>query len=79
MFAMELARRVLKLSCAGVSMVGGVTHNAGQILVAIAVVENVRVGYYFCVLAVTGLVTGILIGLLSSDLVRRMRKVINMR
>lgn len=79
LFAMELARRVLKLSCAGVSMVGGVTHNAGQILVAIAVVENVRVGYYFCVLAVTGLVTGILIGLLSSDLVRRMRKVINMR
>lgn len=74
LLCMEGARRFLKLSCAGVSMVGGVTHNAGQILVAIAVVENIRVGYYFSVLAVTGLVTGILIGVLSSELIRRMRK-----
>lgn len=74
LLCMEGARKFLKLSCAGVSMVGGVAHNAGQILVAIAVVENIRVGYYFSVLAVTGLVTGILIGVLSSELIRRMRK-----
>lgn len=74
LLCMEGARRFLKLSCAGVSMIGGVTHNAGQILVAIAVVENIRVSYYFSVLAVTGLVTGILIGILSSELIRRIRK-----
>lgn len=77
LLCMETARRFLKLSCAGVSMVGGVTHNAGQILVAIAVVENIRVGYYFSILAVTGLVTGILIGILSSELIRRMKKALN--
>lgn len=77
LLCMEAARRFLKLSCAGVSMVGGVTHNAGQILVAIAVVENVRVGYYFSILAVTGLVTGILIGILSNELIRRMRKIVD--
>lgn len=74
LLCMEGARRFLKLSTAGVSMVGGVAHNAGQIGVAIFVVENVRVAYYFAVLAVSGLVTGILIGVLSAELLRRIRK-----
>jgi heptaprenyl diphosphate synthase len=54
-------------------MIGGVMHNAGQILVAIFIVENARVGYYFFVLAISGLVTGLVIGLISGELVRRMR------
>lgn len=74
LLCMEIARRFLKLSCTGVSMVGGVSHNAGQILVAMAVVENQRVGYYFPILAVTGVVTGILIGLLSAELLKRIQK-----
>lgn len=73
LLCMEAARRFLKLSCTGVSMIGGVTHNLGQILVAMVVVENVRVGYYFSILAVTGLVTGILIGILAAELVKRIR------
>lgn len=75
LLCMELSRKYLKLSSVGVSMAGGVTHNAAQILVAVIIVENVRVGYYFSILAVTGLVTGVLIGLLGSELVRRMRKI----
>lgn len=71
---MEAARRIAKLSCIGVSMVGGVAHNAGQILVAVFVVENVRVSYYFSVLAVTGMITGILIGILGGELTERIRK-----
>lgn len=57
-------------------MMGGVTHNLGQIGIAILVVENVRVVYYFSVLAVSGLVTGVLIGILCSDLLKRARKAI---
>lgn len=76
LFCMEGARRFLKLSCTGVSMMGGVSHNLGQILVAMFVVENIRVGYYFSVLAVTGLVTGILIGILAGELTKRIRKAI---
>ena len=52
---------------------GGVMHNAGQILVAIFIVENARVGYYFFILAISGLVTGLVIGLISGELVKRMR------
>lgn len=76
LLCMEAARRFLKLSCTGVSMIGGVTHNLGQILVAMVVVENVRVGYYFSILAVTGLVTGILIGILAAELVKRIRRAV---
>lgn len=76
LLGMLFAKKILKLSCIGVSLVGGVMHNAGQILAAMAVVENVRVGYYFSVLAVTGMVTGILIGLVSADMVRRMAPIL---
>lgn len=76
LLCMEAARRFLELSCTGVSMIGGVTHNLGQILVAMVVVENVRVGYYFSILAVTGLVTGILIGILAAELVKRIRRAV---
>ena len=77
LLCMEFARRVLKLSCTGVSMVGGVSHNAAQVVVAIFVVENVRVGYYFSILAITGLITGVLIGILSSEMIKRMKKILN--
>lgn len=76
LLCMEAVRRFLKLSCTGVSMIGGVTHNLGQILVAMVVVENVRVGYYFSILAITGLVTGILIGILAAELVKRIRRAV---
>lgn len=76
LLCMEAARRYLKLSGTGVSMVGGVTHNLGQIVIAVFVVKNVRVAYYFSILAVSGLVTGILIGILSSELLRRVRKAV---
>lgn len=72
LICMELVRRYLRLSCVGVSMVGGVAHNAGQIAVAAVVVENMRITYYFPVLAVSGTVTGILIGVLGGEMVRRM-------
>lgn len=76
LFCMVLAQKYAKLSCVGVSMVGGVSHNAGQILVAIAVVENVKVGYYFSILAITGMITGILIGMLGGEMVKRLQKII---
>ena len=56
------------------SIVGGVAHNAGQIAVAVLVVENMRITYYFPILAVSGLVTGVLIGLLGGEMVRRMQR-----
>ena len=49
-------------SIVGVSMAGGVAHNMGQLLVAAAIVSNLRMFLYFPILMFSGLITGILIG-----------------
>lgn len=58
--------------CTGVSLAGGIAHNAGQILVAALLVDSIRVAYYFIPLVITGLVAGVLIGLVSGILIRRL-------
>lgn len=68
--AMLFAKR-LGLSLYGVSMAGGVFHNVGQLLIAAFLVETVEVGYYAPFLLVTGLVTGLLIGIVGKELFRR--------
>lgn len=50
-------------SMVGVSMAGGVAHNMGQLLVAAAVVSNLRMFLYFPILMFSGLITGILMGI----------------
>jgi heptaprenyl diphosphate synthase len=55
-----------------VSVAGGLAHNAGQVLVAVMVVENVRIGYYFLPLAVAGVITGALIGVIAELLIPRL-------
>lgn len=72
LLAMVIVKSLGFLDCTGVSLVGGIAHNAGQIAVAAFLVENVRVAYYFIPLVITGLVAGVLIGLLSGILVRRL-------
>lgn len=62
---MFLLKRSRAFSIVGVSVAGGVAHNAGQILVAACVVENLKLFYYFPALLVAGTVTGILIGTVS--------------
>lgn len=71
---MALVKKSGLLDCTGVSMTGAIAHNAGQIAAAAALVENVRVAYYFIPLAVTGLAAGIAVGLLSSILLQRLKR-----
>ena len=73
LLCMALGKRAGRFSTAGVSIIGGVTHNAGQVIVAAAVVENMRVGYYFLPLAIAGVVTGAIIGLIAGLLADRLR------
>lgn len=72
LLCMQLVKRTEWFSPAGVSVTGGVAHNAGQILVAAAVVRNVRIGYYFLPLAAAGVVTGALIGVIAELLIPRL-------
>lgn len=64
-----------RLSIVGVSMLGGVCHNIGQIIVAAIVMETVRIAYYLPVLLVAGLITGFLMGVVSKLVIDRFQKI----
>ena len=68
---MVLLRKIGGFSIQGVSIAGGVFHNIGQLLLAMMIVETYQVGYYFPVLLISGLVTGLLIGIVSSEVLKR--------
>ena len=68
---MVLLRKIGGFSIRGVSIAGGVFHNIGQLLLAMMIVETYQVWYYFPVLLVSGLVTGLLIGIVSSEVLKR--------
>ena len=70
-FICMLSARKLGLSLYGVSMAGGVSHNAGHLLTAAYVVHTVEIGYYAPFLLAAGLVTGFLIGVLGKEMLRR--------
>ncbi len=69
--AMALLKRLDFLSVAGVSVAGGVLHNVGQILMAMLVLGTAELGYYLIVLAVTGTIAGLFVGLCGALLIRR--------
>lgn len=62
---MLLLIRTGGFSPAGVSAAGGVSHNIGQLSVACFVVQTLKLAWYLPVLIVSGVLTGILMGLLS--------------
>lgn len=62
---MMLLKKAKGFSIVGVSIAGGVSHNTGQILAAVCVVENTKLFYYFPALLVAGVITGTLIGIVS--------------
>ena len=68
---MGLLKRTGKFSSVGVSVAGGVAHNAGQILVAMALLETSRLAWYLPVLWVSGTIAGVLVGIVSGVLVKR--------
>lgn len=74
--AMLLAKRCKALSVTGVSLVGGATHNIGQIAAAAVVMETYRIVYYLPVLLLTGAVTGAVIGIVSTLIINRLKQVI---
>ena len=68
---MYLAKKSGAFTILGVSIVGGVTHNVGQLLVAMAVLETKSLIYYGPVLLAAGLVTGAVIGMLAGEVEKR--------
>ena len=71
---MIILKKTDKLSAVGVSVAGGVSHNLGQILVAMLLLNTPQIAYYMIVLTVTGTVSGVFIGLCGAYLVKRLSK-----
>lgn len=69
---MVLAKKMKKLSVTGVSVLGGVFHNVGQIIAAILVVETASLMYYLPVLILAGTLSGVAIGLLGAMVTKRL-------
>ncbi len=74
---MLIAKKTGKLSVSGVSVLGGVFHNVGQIIVAMFVLETQSLFYYIPFLIVVGTITGVIIGIVANLITIRVRKVLN--
>lgn len=71
---MSTMKKFKGFSVIGVSILGGITHNIGQIIIAILVVENLKMIYYLPVLLISGLITGMLIGIVAKEIISRLFK-----
>ena len=68
---MILLKRADRFSAVGVSVVGGIMHNTGQILVAMLIMETAQIVYYLPVLCISGIAAGVAVGVVSALLVKR--------
>lgn len=68
---MYLVKKSNAFSVIGVSLTGGVAHNVGQLLVAMLVLESLNLVYYGPVLLLSGLITGLLIGIVTREVYKR--------
>lgn len=70
---MALLKSRQSFSVIGVSVGGAVFHNIGQLLIAMVIVESYRVGYYVPVLLIAGVITGMLIGIVATEVMKRVK------
>ncbi len=71
---MILLKKTGLFSVTGVSMAAGVLHNLGQLLVAAALIEDLRIFFYFPVLMFSGIAAGILVGIISALMLRVLQR-----
>lgn len=72
--AMALLKKSNAFSMVGVSVAGAVLHNLGQVLAAMLIFRTAEIGYYMVVLAITGTVSGVFIGLLGGLALKKFSK-----
>ena len=70
---MLIGKSTKKLSITGVSVLGGVFHNIGQIMVAMVLMETRELVFYLPILIVIGTVSGVVIGILSGMICSRIK------
>lgn len=73
---MVLLKKTKLFSVVGVSVGGGVMHNAGQIIIAAIIMSTEEIIYYLPILAISGTIAGILVGILGGILSKRLERVV---
>lgn len=76
---MLMAKRTKLFSITGVSVLGGVFHNVGQIIVAMFVLETASLLYYLPFLIVIGTISGVVIGILSGMITTRVERLFDIK
>ncbi|HHU73569.1 MAG TPA: Gx transporter family protein [Clostridiales bacterium] len=71
---MILFKKLKFFSMVGVSIIGGISHNIGQILMAILILESASIINYLPALLITGTITGTLIGIIGGLIEKRLKK-----
>ena len=71
MTVMTLMLKKTSFSLIGVSVAGGVSHNIGQLIIAMLIVNNASVFVYMPALLVAGVAAGVVIGGLTNEIVKR--------
>ena len=73
---MILLKKTGKFSQVGVSIMGGIGHNIGQLTAAALITETAGVFYYLPFLMVAGVIAGAVIGLLGALVTARIQSVV---
>lgn len=73
--AMAVLKMTKHFSIVSVAVIGGVFHNIGQFVVAAFVVETFNIAVYVPILIISGIITGLLIGVLSQIIYSRIKNI----
>lgn len=71
--AMLISHRINRLSIIGVSVLGGISHNIGQLIVAALLLSTSGLLYYLPLLLIAGVITGFITGVIANECLKRIR------
>lgn len=74
LLVMTLLKKTGGFSLLGVSVAGGVMHNIGQLIMAVILMENAVILYWFPVLLLSGVAAGVLTGIAGAFLHKHLPK-----
>ena len=72
LLVMVLLKKTGVFSIVGVSMAGGAAHELGQLMVAAAILTDIKIFIYFPALLIAGVVTGIVNGFIAYIIIKKM-------
>ena len=74
---MFLFKRLTKLSPVGISLIGSISHNIGQVLIALILIYTDAWFIYLPYLIIFSIPTGIIIGFISKEMIKEYKKIID--